>query len=154
MNLIRKQKIRFFFVHYIWILLFDFMANILSNSSNGELSLKDVSTYSFFTSVVIIAPIKETIYYQFIPKLILNRIGIENYKIVLFILGGYFSFLHNVHQTENILFSLFFTIGCFIMVNYYMQVQKREGTPSAVVKTIILHSLLNFTTLTVDTLFF
>jgi len=155
MNLIRKQKIRFFFLHYILIMIVNFLANFLADPDSGYVSpFCYMLVYEFFILAVIIAPIKETICFQFIPKLILNFIGIKNHIIVLFILGSFFSLLHTVHQTENALFLLFFTIGCFVLVNYYMQVQKRENTKNAIFKTIILHSFINLTTFIVDVVFF
>jgi hypothetical protein len=106
-----------------------------------------MSNMELFVLAVLIAPIKETICYQFIPKLFLGFIGIRNYIIVLLILGISFSLLHAVHTIENNLpFSIFFTVGCIVLVNYYMQVQKRENTLNAIVKTILLHSLGNLTT--------
>lgn len=93
-----------------------------------------------------IAPVKETIIYQFIPKLVLDMLGIRNYWVVLLSISIFFSAMHDIHMwQDNILFSLIFTIGTIILVNYYLQVQKQESTINAIVKTIILHGLYNLT---------
>lgn len=102
--------------------------------------------YIRFLSTCIITPITETIIFQFILKLILDFIRIKNYYLVLAIMTVPFSALHSAHMSQNnIAFSVLFTLGIGVLVNYYLQVQKREGTKQAVIKTAILHSTFNLT---------
>jgi membrane protease YdiL (CAAX protease family) len=94
----------------------------------------------------IIVPIAETIIFQFIPKLILDFVRIKNYYVALVIMSVFFSALHGIHaRQDNILLSIVFTLGSGVLVNYYLQAQKREGTRQAVIKTMILHGTFNLT---------
>lgn len=144
MNLLRIYKIRFFFIHYILMLICASIGIFFITPS--ESPIKDVSFHTRILSSCIIAPIIETITDQFIPKIILNFIGIKNYFLVLVIMSVYFSVLHPAHlRQNNIVFSISFTLMTVVLVNYYLQVQRREGTKQAVIKTMILHSIYNLT---------
>lgn len=148
MNLLRIYRVRLFLIHYILIMLSNEIGLLFLDANDDYDMWWYMSNTELFVLAVLIAPIKETICYQFIPKLFLGFLGIRNYILVLLTLGISFSLLHAVHFIENTLpFSIFFTIGCIIMVNYYMQVRKRENTLNAIVKTTLLHSLCNLTSL-------
>lgn len=123
---------------YAWI-------NVFFADPNKSI-IWDDPFYIRILSTCIITPITETIIFQFILKLILDFMRIKNYYLVLAIMTVPFSVLHSAHLSQNnIAFSVLFTLGIGVLVNYYLQVQRREGTKQAVIKTMILHSTYNLT---------
>ncbi|GAB6010156.1 hypothetical protein [Dysgonomonas reticulitermitis] len=144
MYYVRIYKIRFFFIHYILMLI---CASIEISLGDPNKSIKwDIPIHMKFLLGAIIVPITETFIFQFIPKLILDFVRIRNYYLVLVILSVFFSAFHGIHaRQDNILLSIVFTLGTGVLVNYYLQVQKREGTWQAVIKTTILHGTFNLT---------
>lgn len=144
MNLSRLPKIRFFFIHYILMLGCVAIEMLLSDPNKSQ--TWDIPIHMKILLGAIIAPIVETFIFQFIPKLILDFVRIKNYYLVLVIMSVSFSALHGVHaHQDNIILSIAFTLGLGVLVNYYLQVQKREGTWQAVIKTTILHGTFNLT---------
>jgi hypothetical protein len=94
----------------------------------------------------VIVPIVETIIFQFIPKLILDFVRIRNYYLILIIMTIIFSAFHGIHLLQDsIILSICFTLSMGVLVNYYLQVQKMEGTRQAIINTTILHSVFNLT---------
>lgn len=144
MNLLRIYKIRFFFIHYILMLGCVAIEMLLSDPNKSE--TWDVPIYKKILLGAIIVPIAETFIFQFIPKLILDFVRIRNYYSGLIIMTINFSVFHGIHsRQDNILLSIVFTLGLGVLINYYLQVQRREGTWQAVIKTTILHGTFNLT---------
>jgi len=97
---------------------------------------------------IIAGPLFETLIFQFIPNKILDILKIRNYYIQLFLMALLFAIAHRHFQIP--VFINFF-IGGSIVVNYYLQVEKRESTKNAIIKTFVLHAVFNLT-LTIITL--
>lgn len=143
------DKNRLFLWHYIFAILFTFIAVKIKESIGYTSPYTPNKPFMMYCSAIIIAPIIETIICQLIPFKILRALRINNYYIALILLTMLFSALHQRFFDNLILFA-FFTFTCGIMVNYFLQIIKRENTKKAVCKMMIYHSVYNTTILIIS----
>lgn len=147
------DKNRLFLWHYILAM---FIASaLLYTMSTIEYKISSrviYKTFGYILFATLGGPIIETIFVQFIPFKILEFLKIRNYYIILFLLTMLFSVLHQRFFDNLILFALF-TFGCSVIVNYFLQIIKRENTKKAVYKTIIFHGTYNTTILLLSYLY-
>lgn len=147
------DKNRLFLWHYSFAILFLFLAVYIQKSigyENPNEMLK--KTFYLYFMVIIGAPVIETVLIQLVPFKILQLLKIKNYFIILFLLTLLFSVLHKRFY-DNIIIFLMSTVSCGVIINYFLQVKKRENTKRAVLKTIIFHSLFNTSIIILDIIY-
>lgn len=141
---ITDNKIGLFLIHYLLEIINLFLLFTILYTTTLKFATR-TREYTFNEKIilyVILAPILETILFIFLPRLILNKIKINNSYINLLIISTLFTL---AHQHFEILSIIFYFILCLTFTNYYLQVQKRESTKKAIFKTILLHAFYNLT---------
>lgn len=144
MRRITNTKVGLFLIHYLLEIANLFLLYTLAYYTNLPHATK-AKEYTFSNKIilgVILGPIIETIFMLFLPRLIFEKIKINNYYINLFLITTLFTLSH---ARFEILTFIFYFILCLTFTNYYLQVQKRESTKNAIIKATLLHALYNLT---------
>ena len=106
------------------------------NISVGNSGVLNIPKYQKFGLVCFIAPVIETLVFQFLPIFIISKF-IKNEKLIIFIIALIFCLFH----TYSILYVCMTFIGGVIMGYFYFKVKNLGLYP--ILSTIILHSFYN-----------
>lgn len=106
-------------------------------SNESENGLKDFSGLGKFGIVVILAPILETLIFQFTPNEILEKLKVRSYFLKITIPSLLFSFAHFYHPIYIVM-----TFIAGILLNKYYIDTKNE-TRLFFILTVLLHSAYN-----------
>lgn len=119
---------------YIFLLLNNYFFH-LKNKKLQSLSSGDLH---FLT--LLLAPVIETIIYQYFLYLILNNIlKLKNEILIIIIMAAAFGLSHTYHW----LYMCTTFIGGLILNNFYIQIIKMKNMRYAVLLTMLLHFLYN-----------
>jgi uncharacterized protein len=114
---------------------FDWVIKIY-NISVGNREVLDISKWEKFWLVCFIAPIIETLVFQFLPVFIISKF-IKNENGTIFLIALIFCLFH----TYSVVYVCMTFMGGVIMGYFYFKTKKLGFYP--IVSTIILHSFYN-----------
>jgi len=138
------QKIIFLFILLFAIAilngyLFNYINNIYFNYKSNGNDLNDFKPILKLTIIVILAPIIETLVFQYLPNKLLNKLGVKNEFLLVFIPAMIFGLVHFYFW----LYAISAFVGGILLNFLYLYIKNKNQIYVSLLIVFLFHSFYN-----------
>lgn len=140
-QIFNKKILIYFFGFYILAIVNGYLLNYFLNNYSKVVINKDqfngLNSFSQFCIIIFISPIVETVIFQYLPNILLNRLGIRQNLLLVLFPSLLFGFIH----FYNLLYFLMGLIAGILLNSLYIVSKSNSRFPIFIVT--IFHLLYN-----------
>ena len=144
-------KIKYYVSLYFSMLFIDFGLKPLWNyledffSVSGPVDYGDETSISFFISILLLAPLLETLIFQKWVLFLLDKTFLKKHKFKLIFYSSISGILFGLSHHYNSVHIIKSSLSGFVLMFFFMKINTQYNQRNAFISIVVIHALWNMT---------